>query len=100
MHGLMSYQRFGRARSLHSDQTLVRARSLRSDVAGHAFGRRVTIRLELFSDDSRFFRKGSRRLAPISTHHSGDASSRQTVTTGSQVGSHFSSRAAMLRDCQ
>ncbi|KAF3540056.1 hypothetical protein F2Q69_00021739 [Brassica cretica] len=26
--------------------------------------------------------KGSRRLAPISTHRSGDASSRQTVTTG------------------
>ncbi|KAF2552893.1 hypothetical protein F2Q68_00035173 [Brassica cretica] len=44
--------------------------------------------------------KGSRRLAPISTHRSGDASSRQTVTTGSQVGSRFSSRAVMLRDCQ
>ncbi|KAF2551945.1 hypothetical protein F2Q68_00033892 [Brassica cretica] len=33
MHGLMSYRRFGRARSLRSDQTLVRARSLRSDLA-------------------------------------------------------------------
>ncbi|KAF3520063.1 hypothetical protein DY000_02060995 [Brassica cretica] len=44
--------------------------------------------------------KGSRRLAPISTHRSGNASSRQTVTTGSQVGSRFSSRAVMLRDCQ
>ncbi|KAF2532227.1 hypothetical protein F2Q70_00029400 [Brassica cretica] len=44
--------------------------------------------------------KGSRRLAPISTHRSGNASSRQTVTTGSQVGSRFSSRAMMLRDCQ
>ena len=44
--------------------------------------------------------KGSRRLAPISTQRSGNASSRQIVTTGSQVGSHFSSMAAMLRDCQ
>ncbi|KAF2604907.1 hypothetical protein F2Q70_00025608 [Brassica cretica] len=58
MHGLMSFRRFGRARSLHNDRTLVRARSLRSDLARHAFGRRVTIRLELLSDDSRFFRKG------------------------------------------
>ncbi|KAF3540990.1 hypothetical protein F2Q69_00021510 [Brassica cretica] len=33
MHGLMSYRRFGRAWSLRSDQTLVRARSLRSDRA-------------------------------------------------------------------
>ncbi|KAF2535094.1 hypothetical protein F2Q68_00020962 [Brassica cretica] len=33
MHGLMSYRRFGRARSLRSDRTLVRARSLRSDRA-------------------------------------------------------------------
>ncbi|KAL0649545.1 hypothetical protein Bca4012_092236 [Brassica carinata] len=38
MHGLMSYRRFGRAQSLHSDQTLVRARSLRSDRAEWAFG--------------------------------------------------------------
>ncbi|KAF3504495.1 hypothetical protein F2Q69_00042630 [Brassica cretica] len=33
MHGLMSYRRFGRARSLRSDRTSVRARSLRSDRA-------------------------------------------------------------------
>ncbi|KAF2584472.1 hypothetical protein F2Q70_00036154 [Brassica cretica] len=71
MHGLMSYRRFGRARSLrsdrplvrarslHSDRTLVRARLLRSDRAEHAFCRCVTILLELLSDDSRFFRKGS-----------------------------------------
>nr|VDD54478.1 unnamed protein product [Brassica oleracea] len=63
MHGLMSYRRFGRARSLRSDRTLVRARSLRSDraewaFAEHAFGRCVTILLELLSDVSRFFRKG------------------------------------------
>ncbi|KAF2543305.1 hypothetical protein F2Q68_00031345 [Brassica cretica] len=38
MHGLMSYRRFGRARSLRSDQTLVQARSLRSDRAEWAFG--------------------------------------------------------------
>ncbi|KAF2545790.1 hypothetical protein F2Q70_00020916 [Brassica cretica] len=41
MHGLMSYRRFGRARSLRSDQTLVRARSLRSDRAEWTFGRYV-----------------------------------------------------------
>ncbi|KAF2586494.1 hypothetical protein F2Q70_00036354 [Brassica cretica] len=49
MHGFVSYRRFGRARSLRSDQTertlvryvaterpsLVRARSLRSDRAWH-----------------------------------------------------------------
>ncbi|KAF3511545.1 hypothetical protein F2Q69_00007473 [Brassica cretica] len=33
MHGLMSYRRFGRARSLRSDRALTRARSLRSDRA-------------------------------------------------------------------
>ncbi|KAF2554781.1 hypothetical protein F2Q68_00014229 [Brassica cretica] len=33
MHGLMSYRRFGRARSLRSDRAPVRARSLRSDRA-------------------------------------------------------------------
>ncbi|KAF3532188.1 hypothetical protein DY000_02039499 [Brassica cretica] len=38
MHELMSYRRFGRARSLRSDRTLVRARSLRSDRAEWAFG--------------------------------------------------------------
>ncbi|KAF3499045.1 hypothetical protein F2Q69_00043419 [Brassica cretica] len=32
-HGLMSYRRFGRAWSLRSDRTLVRARSLRSNRA-------------------------------------------------------------------
>ncbi|KAF3599933.1 hypothetical protein F2Q69_00035072 [Brassica cretica] len=58
MQGLMSYRHFGRARSLRSDRTLVRARSLRSDRAEHAFGRCVTILLELLSDDSCFFRKG------------------------------------------
>ncbi|KAF3570719.1 hypothetical protein F2Q69_00059025 [Brassica cretica] len=31
MHGLMSYRRFGRARSLRSDRASARARSLRSD---------------------------------------------------------------------
>ncbi|KAF3544820.1 hypothetical protein DY000_02008531 [Brassica cretica] len=45
MHGLMSYRCFGRARSLRSDR------------AEHAFGRCVTILLELLSDVSRFFRK-------------------------------------------
>ncbi|CAN6814189.1 unnamed protein product [Brassica oleracea] len=56
MHGLMSYRRFGRARSL--------PRSLRSDRAEwafgryHAFGHCVMILLELLSDDSLFFRKG------------------------------------------
>ncbi|KAF3534552.1 hypothetical protein DY000_02042178 [Brassica cretica] len=38
MHGLMSYRRFGRARLLRSDRTLVRARSLRTDRAEWAFG--------------------------------------------------------------
>ncbi|KAF2562447.1 hypothetical protein F2Q70_00018507 [Brassica cretica] len=33
MHGLMSYRRFGRV----SDRTLVRARSLRSRLAGYRF---------------------------------------------------------------
>ncbi|KAF3595671.1 hypothetical protein DY000_02021456 [Brassica cretica] len=58
MHGLMSYQRFGRARSLRSDraewtlsdQALARARSLRSDQAEHAFGRCVATLFELLSD--------------------------------------------------
>ena len=44
--------------------------------------------------------KGSWRLAPTSTHRSGNASSRHTVTRGSQVGSRFSSRATIFRDCQ
>ncbi|KAF3577272.1 hypothetical protein DY000_02031216 [Brassica cretica] len=41
MHGLMSYRRFGRARSLRSDRALARARSLRSDRAEWTFGRYV-----------------------------------------------------------
>ena len=44
--------------------------------------------------------KGSRRLVQISTHRSGNASSRHTVTTGSKVGSHFSSRISSFRNCQ
>ncbi|KAF2543115.1 hypothetical protein F2Q70_00036053 [Brassica cretica] len=59
MHGLMSYRRFGRARSLRNDRTLVRARSLRSDRANArarslrsdraewTFGRYVAIELWL-----------------------------------------------------
>ncbi|KAF3602963.1 hypothetical protein F2Q69_00034937 [Brassica cretica] len=59
MHGLMSYRRFGRARSLRSDRTLVqawslrsdrapaRARSLRSDRAEWAFGCHVVAELWL-----------------------------------------------------
>ncbi|KAF3596718.1 hypothetical protein DY000_02024746 [Brassica cretica] len=43
MHGLMSYQCFGRARSLRSDRTSVRARSLHSDRADVA----TEVRLEL-----------------------------------------------------
>ncbi|KAF3553617.1 hypothetical protein F2Q69_00016165 [Brassica cretica] len=62
MHGLMSYRRFGRARSLHSDRAsararslrsdraLDRARSLRSDQAEHAFSRCVATLFELLSD--------------------------------------------------
>ncbi|KAL0645028.1 hypothetical protein Bca4012_043319 [Brassica carinata] len=45
MHGLMSYRRFGRARSLRSDRTLVRPQSLRSDRAEWAFGRLVATEL-------------------------------------------------------
>ncbi|KAF3530941.1 hypothetical protein DY000_02038859 [Brassica cretica] len=45
MHGLMSYQRFGNARSLRSDR------------AEHAFGRCVATLFELLSDDSRFLPK-------------------------------------------
>ncbi|KAF3581693.1 hypothetical protein DY000_02033744 [Brassica cretica] len=47
MHGLMSYRRFGRARSLRSDRTLVRARSLRSNRAEWTFGRYVATELWL-----------------------------------------------------
>ncbi|KAF2578730.1 hypothetical protein F2Q68_00005639 [Brassica cretica] len=90
MHGLMLYRRFGRARSLRSDQTsararslrsdrasararslrsdrvLARARSLRSDRAEHAFGRCVATLFELLSDDSRFLRKAFRKEESIS----------------------------------
>ncbi|KAF2596168.1 hypothetical protein F2Q68_00010009 [Brassica cretica] len=41
MHGLMSYRRFRRARSLRSDRALARARSLCSDRAEWTFGRYV-----------------------------------------------------------
>ena len=44
--------------------------------------------------------KGSLRLAPILTHCSGNASSRHTDTTGSQVGSRFSSRILAFHNCQ
>uniref|UniRef100_A0A0D2ZQ66 Uncharacterized protein n=1 Tax=Brassica oleracea var. oleracea TaxID=109376 RepID=A0A0D2ZQ66_BRAOL len=50
MHGLMSYRRFGRARSLCSDRTLVLARSLRSDRAEWTFGRYVATELWLEID--------------------------------------------------
>ncbi|KAF2587884.1 hypothetical protein F2Q70_00038883 [Brassica cretica] len=78
MHGLMSYRRFGRARSLRSDRTLVRARSLRndrasaraqslrSDRAEHVFGCCVATLFELLSDDSCFFRKAFRKEESIS----------------------------------
>ena len=41
MHDLVSYRRFGRARSLCSDQALARARSLRSERAGRTLDRYV-----------------------------------------------------------
>ncbi|KAF2551368.1 hypothetical protein F2Q68_00034458 [Brassica cretica] len=78
MHGLMSYRRFGRARSLcsdrasaqarslRSDQTNARAWSLRSDRAEHVFGRCIAIFFELLSDDSRFLRKAFRKEESIS----------------------------------
>ncbi|KAF3602047.1 hypothetical protein F2Q69_00035981 [Brassica cretica] len=47
MHELMSYRRFGRARSLRNDQTLVRARLLRSVRAEWTFGRYVATELWL-----------------------------------------------------
>ncbi|KAF3539033.1 hypothetical protein F2Q69_00022363 [Brassica cretica] len=65
MHGLMSYQRFGRTRSLRSDRVSTRARSLRSDRAEHVFGRCVAILFELLSDDSRFLRKAFRKEESI-----------------------------------
>ncbi|KAF2551436.1 hypothetical protein F2Q68_00034473 [Brassica cretica] len=39
MHGLMSYRRFGRARSLRSDQASARARSLLIDRAEQTLDR-------------------------------------------------------------
>ncbi|KAF3559372.1 hypothetical protein F2Q69_00015514 [Brassica cretica] len=69
MHGIMSYRRFGRARSLRSDRTSARARSaqsLRSDRAEHAFGRCVATLFELLSDDSCFLRKAFRKEESIS----------------------------------
>ena len=47
MHGLMSFRRFGRARSLRSDRTSARARSLRRDRAEWAFGYHVVTELWL-----------------------------------------------------
>lgn len=43
---------------------------------------------------------GSRILAPISSQHSGNSSSRHTEITCSMVGLHFSSRASTFRNCQ
>ncbi|KAF2593546.1 hypothetical protein F2Q70_00043891 [Brassica cretica] len=54
MHGLMSYRRFGRARSLRSDR------------AEHAFGRCVATLFELLSDVSCFLRKAFRKEESIS----------------------------------
>ncbi|KAF3499118.1 hypothetical protein F2Q69_00042924 [Brassica cretica] len=54
MNVLMSYRRFGRARSLRSDR------------AEHAFGRCVATLFELLSDDSRFLRKVFRKEKSIS----------------------------------
>ncbi|KAF2607507.1 hypothetical protein F2Q68_00043944 [Brassica cretica] len=69
---MMSYRRFGRARSLRSDRTLVRARSLSSDRAEWAFGRYVAILLEFLSDDSSLFRKGFRKEESISKKYSSE----------------------------
>ncbi|KAF3512876.1 hypothetical protein F2Q69_00005807 [Brassica cretica] len=65
-HGLMSYRRFGRARSLRSDRALARARFLCNDRAEHAFGCCVATLFELLSDDSRFLRKTFRKTKFIS----------------------------------
>ncbi|KAF3610112.1 hypothetical protein DY000_02047296 [Brassica cretica] len=66
MHGLMSYRRFGRARSLRSDRALARARLLCSDRAEHAFGCCVATLFGLLSDDSCFLRKAFRKEGSIS----------------------------------
>ncbi|KAF2557151.1 hypothetical protein F2Q68_00015477 [Brassica cretica] len=74
MHGLVSFRRFGRARSLRNDRALARARSLRSDRAGRALGcyvatervafsHCITTCFELLSDVS-FFPPQSFLLAP------------------------------------
>ncbi|KAF2560964.1 hypothetical protein F2Q70_00017877 [Brassica cretica] len=56
MHGLMSYRRFGRARSLRSDR------------AEHAFGLCVATLFELLSDVSCFLRKAFLSMVtPIET---------------------------------
>ncbi|KAF3539343.1 hypothetical protein F2Q69_00023337 [Brassica cretica] len=65
MQGLMSYRRFGRARSLRSDRALARARLLCSDRAKHAFGCCVETLFKLLSDDSRFLRKAFRKEESI-----------------------------------
>ena len=44
--------------------------------------------------------RDSLRFAPISTHQSGNASSKHTETTGSQVGLRFPSKTSAARDCQ
>ncbi|KAF2533254.1 hypothetical protein F2Q70_00029906 [Brassica cretica] len=61
MHGLISYRRFGRARSLRSVRS-----SVATDRAEHVFGRCVTILFELLSDDSRFLRKAFHKEESIS----------------------------------
>ncbi|KAF3484556.1 hypothetical protein F2Q69_00053015 [Brassica cretica] len=53
------------ARSLRKDRALVRARSLRSNRAEHAFGFCVATLFELLSDDSRFLRKAFRKEESI-----------------------------------
>ncbi|KAF3557062.1 hypothetical protein F2Q69_00014034 [Brassica cretica] len=70
MHGLMSYRRFGRARSLRSDRALARARSLRSDRAEHAFGCCLATLFEVLSDDSHFLGKAFRKEESITKEYS------------------------------
>uniref|UniRef100_A0A0D3BG41 Uncharacterized protein n=1 Tax=Brassica oleracea var. oleracea TaxID=109376 RepID=A0A0D3BG41_BRAOL len=97
-----------RARSLRSDRTLVRARSLRIDRAEwafgcyvvtelwleldraeHAFGRSVTILLELLSDDSCFFRKGFSELNHRVGQLAGELN-RRVVVFAAEFGRHAS----------
>ncbi|CDY17539.1 BnaC01g26630D [Brassica napus] len=57
MHGLMSYRRFGRAWSLRSDRTLVRARSLpRSLCSDRALARARSLRSDRASTRARSLR--------------------------------------------